>query len=633
MAGIALIFHRDGSPVPPELLAGVLDRLDHRGPDGRDVRRAPEAVLGCQHFWTTPEAVGEIQPVSAPGGQVWLALDGRLDNRGELLLALPLAVGPDGRAPTDAELALAAYRRWGRDFLGRLLGSFAVVVYDRPRRRILLGRDALGNRSLFYHLDRRFLVAASEEAAVLAHPAVSGEPDETTLARYFAVEAPLPGDTFFREVRELPPASGLLIAQAGTAAWTHWQPRSDRTLRYRREAEYAEHLRQLLKESVRARMRAQHPPAVLMSGGLDSGSVAALAAGERAAAGGRLKTFSWIFDELPVSDEREFMEPMARELELDAHWIRGDDAWPLSELDTWPRNPNAPLEGVYRRLQQRSYAAAREAGGRVLLTGDGGDHLWAGSLDWLRDLLAQQRLATAGRELARGLGSPHGEFHAAHLRGGVARALGVQRTAGPAAAAWLTPLALERVRAAGSSAGAASPRPGGRSERLERILDPRLSGSGVLEAGNAARSGIEVRRPFRDRRVVELFLALPAHQLYRPGWTKWLLRRAMVGLLPEPVRLRRRVSSLFPLCARGLVEREADTAAELLNPPGARWRRYVREDWMQAVFPARIRAQIDGIGTVVPWRAITMELWHPDAARHPVAGREAATYNLLAGEI
>lgn len=602
MAGFVLLLARDGGPVAAERLAAPMRRLAHRGTDGQRTVSVPGAALGHLHFWTTPEEVGERQPLSAGGGGPHLLFDGRLDNRDQLATEL-------GRRPagvSDAALVLAAYERWGEAFLQRLLGPFALALVDVRRRRVLLGRDALGDRSLFYRLDDRLLAVASEEQALLALPGVRGDLDQETLARFFAVMAPAPGRTFFNAVSELPAGYGMVVGENGERRWQHWRPEPGRWRHLGRDRDCAEALADLLTEAVRCRLRSPAPPAVLMSGGLDSTPVAALAARERRRQGAAepLTAVSWVFDELPQCDEREFMRPVVDAWGLDHVQIVGDDAWPLGGGEPWAPNPNSPLEGVYRRLQLRAFAAVTERGGRTVLSGDCGDQLYAGGAYWLRDLLHQGRLLRAARELGRELRPRHGRSWAARTRGPVARALGWRRRRPLHDAPWLTPRGRALLGDAGPPAAAGWRRP----EQAAAVLDPRLARAVSLETGNASRAGVDIRRPYRDRRLVEFFLAVPAHLLYRPGWSKWLLRQATRGLLPEAVRRRRRPSTLLPLCRRGLVEREAERAAALLAAP-VLWHNFVRRDWLDQVYPDRLVTYRDGLESVIPWRCICSTLW------------------------
>ena len=607
MSGLLLIHHRDGRPVERPLAARLLAALDHRGPDGRDVCWEPGTALGHQHFWTTPEEIGERQPLGDAARGVHLALDGRLDNREELLAALP---DEPGAELSDAALVLRAYLAWGEEFLGRLLGPLAVVVLDLQRRRVVCGRDALGDRSLFYYLDRHLFAVASEAHALLGHPSVSSRLDEATVARFYALRAPAHGASFFADLRELPPAHGLSVGPEDIRQWRHWSPRVEATPRRRSDADHVAEFRSVLRESVRCRLRADGPSAVLMSGGLDSTSVAALAAREMASGGPRrrLLAVSWVFDELTSIDERPYMDAVVADAGLATLRFAGDDAWPLADPDTWPHRPDAPLEGLYRRLHERAYAATAGAGRRVLLTGEYGDNLYSGGADWLSDLIREGRWLTTGRGLVAGLARENRGAPGATLGTAVIRALGGRRP-GPQADDWLTPEAHALAHRDGDES-APTGLTAGRRERWHSLLDSRGSQAVSAETAVSARAGVELRRPYRDRRLVELCLGLPAHLVFRPGWLKWILRQAMTGLLPEAVLRRRHGSSLYPLCRRGLVEREAATANALLSSPDAVWPRYVRGDWLAATFPKVIAEQREGAAGVIAWRCICFELWN-----------------------
>lgn len=549
-----------------------------------------------------------------------LLFSGRLDNRSELVAALD-GVFHGGSCPQehashsgDAQLVLAALRAWGADGLGRLLGSFVFVRFDARGHRLLAVRDALGDRSLYTFRDGRRVVAASELPLVLGHPAVSRDVDETSLAHFFAVEAPPPGSTYFASVREVPPGHSVELSPDGEEARSYWPPASIDPIRHRCDADYVDAFRELLAESVRCRMPADAPVAVLMSGGLDSTSVAAAAAREASRRGspGAVHSISWVFDELPRADERRFLEPVVKRLGLVGHQIVGDREWPLRDLASWPVRAEAPWQGPYCRLQNAAYGVAREHGVRVLLTGEFGDHLFADTVFWLRDLLTDRGPAAAWRGL-RGEVSRRGAasiLRSGPLRSAVSRALGWRgRPSKPPA--WLTPNARSRV-AASRRAWRDAPFPLPPRDRVRPfpwILDPLCALASSLEHPTARRAGIDLRRPFRDRRLIEFMLAMPAHLLRRPGWTKWILREALRGVLPEPVRERRQVSTLLPLTARGLVEREAERVQEILGRPDAQWRRHVDADWLVSTFPQRLAQGLDGVESVVAWQCLCYELW------------------------
>ncbi len=599
---LTVAFDFDGDRSGVGTTDGALAALG-ASPETCRIRAHGRALIGFVPFATTPEDESERQPVVSGDGELALVLDGRLDNRDELVRALGVAARTG-----DAALALAAYERWGDAFCERLLGPWALVVVARSSGRVLCARDPLGDRTLFYHLGARTFGAASEEAAVLALPDVGAQVDETTLARFYAAAPPLPGATFFAQVRELEPGCAMSVDAGGMRTWRYWTPGA-RGERFRRDRDYVERFGELLTESVRCRLRSTTPPMVMMSGGVDSTAVAAVAAGIVAGRGeGPLRTVSWVFDELRETDERAYMQPVVERFGLDAHRVDGDGAWPLRDLDTWPRSASTPLEGPYRRLRDRVYGMARVAGSRVILTGEMGDELYSGGEHWLGDLLREGRLAAAATGLAehaRRAAFARGRGLRYRTRTAVVRALGYAgRRRRPSPPPWLTD---ETWRAAGEPVEPPATR---RRSQADALLDPMFAQSAAIEHGVARRWGVELRRPYRDVRLVDFVLAAPAHLLYRPGESKWLLRRAMRGVLPEAVRRRSTPSPLTPLFWRGLAERESPNVDALLSRRDAVWPRYVRRDWMaHALEPGGIRRLGDSVEAVAFWRCLCVELW------------------------
>ncbi|MCB1009921.1 MAG: hypothetical protein KDB94_13630 [Acidobacteria bacterium] len=188
-------------------------------------------------------------------------------------------------------------------------------------------------------------------------------------------------------------------------------------------------------------------------------------------------------------------------------------------------------------------------------------------------------------------------------RTSIARALGYAGRGYRAARPWL------RSEFAASFDEVESPS-GRRQSQVQRILNPLLAQASGIEHCRASRMGIELRRPYRDRRLVEFVLGIPSHLLYRPGEPKWILRRAMRGVLPEALLRRFHPSSLTPLFRRGVAERERRWVDRLLHRPDAAWRRFLRPDWIERMLaPGALEAQPDGIDLVVLWQALCFELW------------------------
>ncbi|MCH9649838.1 MAG: hypothetical protein K0U98_16490 [Deltaproteobacteria bacterium] len=607
MSGIVAIFARDGSRAAPRAgFSAMMDALSHRGPDGSRWCAIGPLVVGHHHFETTPEELGESQPLQGDGGRFCVALDGRLDNRQELLNALG-SDAPQGESESlsDAELLLAAYGKWGREGFGRLLGSFAFLLFDKANRELLLVRDPLGDRTLFYSMTKELFLVASEEAAILRHPAISGNLDEDRLARYFAVSELRDGSTFFAEVREVLPAHWISLSPRGVASHRYWEPHLTERIRYRDDREYGEHFRQLLGSAVDCRLRSTVPAAVQMSGGLDSTGLAALAAQSSAAPSHRsLKTFSWVFDELKSCDERVYMDSMVDRYGLTHHRVVGDRAWPLSQPESTSLNPNTPEDTAYRPLVEQLYGRARQEGARVLLTGMFGDHLFSGFEAWLTENLVSGRWYRAAGEVGWYLS--HRRWR--QLRPAVGYPLlrwkRFRRAWSGPRSPWLTPSAA-RARLTGGDWSPASGRPA-RQVQLRNVLGL-LGAHGIsAEAFYASRYGLELRHPYRDRRLIEFMLSIPADQLYRRGLLKWILRVGLKEDLPEIVRRRPGATSLWPLFQRGLQEKEKLRVREILSSEDRQWSRYVKEAWLQERWPSRSDTDPSAL---VTWLCLSFELW------------------------
>ena len=592
-----------------------MSRLKQRGPDGRDALYTSHAALGHCHFWTTPEEVGERQPLQVTRLPFRIVLDGRLDNRDELLSNLKLET-----PVSDAALILYAYERWGEACFEHFIGEYALVILDERSGALVCARDALGDRTLFYSVQGRRWVIASEPWAVTAGCDGSPGISEHSLAHFFSLRIPADGQTLFKNIFELLPAQALRISDSGLRTWRTWQPDPTKRLRGRSDAEYAAQFRDLLEESVRCRMRATTPVGVLMSGGLDSGSIASLAA--RMLAPLPLTAISYVFDELSDCDERLYIETMVSRWGLRSLQIPCDDAWPLRDWENWPRNPNQPEPNPYRLLKERAYQRAHEEGLRVLLPGAFGDELYDGEEDWLADLISEKRWREAGMELRRhvkyaGLRSTLGS---SYLRRAARRLLppilGTARRPSPIPA-WLTSFSAEQlgkiqintvVRSGSPQTASAGRHPASSFAHKQNILGLEAAWNSTSEIFHASRHTLELRHPYRDRRLVEFVLSLPAHQLYNRGYFKYILRNAMQGLLPDAILSRQAPTPLLSLFARGM-ERERSRAQSELENANSPWRKYVRADWLARQWNVPLTPETDGAESLLPWLCISCAAW------------------------
>lgn len=574
--------------------------------DGDSARSWEWAALGCRAFWSTPEEIGERQPLVDPAGLSALLFDGRLDNREELVRELDLP-GEEAARTSDAALVLRCLAG-GWDALERFIGPWVLLFLDLRSREAHLARDPTGERMLCWHATPARLRVASEPAVLLADPGVPRDYDDATLAAFYAARPPAPGATFFRAIRQVPPGCRVVLSAEGERRSSFWRP-DLRLLRPRSEAESVEQFRELLGTAVRAQLRAPGPAAVLMSGGLDSTSVAAHAAREQVRRGlPPVRAVSWRFQELTAADESAFAEAMMTAAGLEPVWIQGDGCWPLRGLDESTTDRSLPFDNPYRVLHAAAFSAAAAGGSRALLTGHFSDEMYHGvEAWWLRDALARGAWRAAARGVRDelryrswpGVWTPGWRRTLAVLLLGVAG----ERLRPWRPPAWLTPFAREALGHRPALL------PARHAEQAATLLAPSALMGIAVEMRRARQHGIELRFPFRDRRFLELAIRLPADHLARPGWRKRLVWLAAEGWLPETVRLRRQMSDLGPLFARGIGEREKDAVRRLLFGPGPQlWRRFVDPGLLEN-FLAAAGSGASELPTLIFWRCLAAELW------------------------
>lgn len=609
MSAFAVIYDRSGGLLEPSLLGRVMERLSHRGPDGQGTFVSGPLAIGHWHFWTTPEEVGEHQPLRVDGLPFILVFDGRLDNREELFAALSISA-EEGRTLSDAALTLRAYAAWGQPCVEHFVGEYALVLFDERQHSLFCARDHLGDRTLFYALQGNRVIVASEPWAVLGACNHEPELNDFAVTQYFARTLNSYGQTFFKGVAELLPAHVLIVSERNLRLNQYWSVDFEKKLRYKTDEEYSQHLLFLLAESIKCRLRATTPAGVLMSGGLDSTSIAALAA--RQIAPQRLTTISAVFDELPDIDERVYIESVKEHWQINSIQIPGDNLWPYKNWANWPHNPNGPLDFLYRLLIEKVYSETHTHGLRVLFTGDFGDHLFGLSAHWLADYLLDFNLFGAIRESAwhlRQKGFPPSLLlrylrpffrRAVDFFPGLEKALR-QRIQPPS---WLTPVASAHFLAHASH-------PRRLEERLGSMISTKIAGYASGETFYASRHDIEIRTPYRDRRLVEFFVTLPAYQLYYRDMSKFILRNAMRNLLPEMVRTKDKwVTSFVPLAVRGF-ERERPFLKAVFENEDAAWRRYVRGDWLDRQWQSYLtNPGAPGARPPVFWMCVAFETWH-----------------------
>lgn len=637
MSGLAGILRLDGQPSISGELGGMAMALAHRGPDGIRLWEAPGVGLAQLSLVVTPESRYETGAVTR--GAVSLVADVRLDNRDELLALLDLR-SPAARPATDPELLVAAYERWGSQCADRLVGAFAFAVWDGRERRLVLVRDHFGVKPLVYaHVPGRLFAFASEPKALLEVEGVSAALDDLAVAEHLLV--PVREDlerTIFRDVRSVPPAHVLMATAGGVRAYQYWSLDPEREVRLGSDGEYVEAFRERFAEAVQCRLRSATPVSSMLSGGMDSSSIASVAAQLE----GPLPTYSAVFPATPASDESDYIDAVVTEHDLPSYRFVATDESPLAHLEAIQWHTDRPLTGGNTYLGWHLYAAAAAAGSRVVLDGFDGDTTVSHGLGYFFELRSRGRYLALAREVgafARQIGEPWHLAVWSWLRGPVLQATGVARArhlgraglrylrdeAGeePSLPLWRRLLDEEFARRITDDLQTPSAKPVlEREQHYSRIVRPLMTRVNEAINGVAAAAETEVRLPFFDKRLVEFCLALPPDQKLRGGLSRFILREALSGVLPDKVRLRGGKTSIQPSFDRGLRHFERQRLATLAPPPGGALAQYLQPSTVRELSSRFVSGAGGSKENVTLWRSLSLDCWlqrEPYAARTLVA--------------
>jgi len=606
----------------------MLETMAGRSPDGRLVCCSGAIGLGHGALHTTPDSLDEALPLATSEGLL-ITGDLRLDNRSELLHDLMID-SADGRGVGDAELVLKIYRRWGWEAPTRLVGAFAFAIWD-PRSRVLFcARDHLGAKSFVYHLARDFFVFASEENGVLAVPGVPRRINEARVADFLVSE--LEGidhtSTFHLDLVKLPPAHTLVVCSDSYQLNRYWSPDPSYELRLACDEEYVEAFNHTLEQAVAACLRSSTQPAVMLSGGIDSGAVAAFATGLHEHSGWpRVQTFSAMNDESQDCEESACIRASIEMLGAEA-----DIVTPAYVRSLSPDRRRSILDcgnpfDSTMTVQDLLFEKARNSGARVVLDGVDGDVVMSLGGTHIAHLLRRGRVLRALREAnalsdrvdgaspwralaAGGLSA----FSPAARRFLERRFRGRSHPAeGAIADSIINPDFARRIDLAERlerhdrnrwfvASGDA------RRDQGENILHPYVAVGLERYDRVASKWGIDVRHPLFDLRLVELCFSLPWHLKNRNGWTKYILRRATRGVLPEQVRWRRNNANVMSLFTSMVVACERSFAQEIIENHAGALEAYVDIGAVRSAY-ARVEEHPNWLDELHLCEAVALALW------------------------
>ena len=636
MCGICgvLTLGPDAAPVDPADVRTMTATITHRGPDAEGFLLEPRVGLGFRRLSIVDLTTGD-QPMANENKTVWLVYNGEIYNHADHRPPLE-ARGHRYRSRSDAEVIVHLYEEYGPDCVHHLRGMFAFAIWDARRRHLLLARDRIGVKPLYYAERGGTFLFGSEIKALLAHPSIEPRLDAHALSLYLTFAATPAPHTLFEDVKKLAPGHRLLVdADSGRVSLDrYWQPLPDpRELGRTSPEECVELVEARVRESIRLRMMSDVPYGAFLSGGVDSSLNVALMA---ELADRPVSTFSIAIDGDAASDELALARQVAERYGTRHHELVIDERQFADDLPRLAWHLDEPVADPVCVPLNALAQEAHRSGTKVIQVGEGSDELFAGYTGYAFFANFHRRLwrpyrrlpaplrqvawrglgpaltldkadvlerATRGGELYWGGAIAFYDVHKRHLLGddGAGR---------------------QQVDALYADVDGALPR----ASQLDRMigieLRQRLPELLLMRVDKVTMaSSIEARVPYLDHKLVELALAIPAEVKYRDGVTKWVLKQVAlrVGIDPSLVHRRKQgfCGSATNMFSPWLL-RHAEPA--ILDSPLVRER--MDRGFVHRLFEEQRAGRADHAFRL--WTLWTLVAWHRCFFESPVASLQTA---------
>ncbi len=598
MCGISGIFEFDQSrPIERETVHRMNESLRHRGPDDEGIFVGPGIGLGHRRL-SIIDVAGGHQPISNEDGTIWVLLNGEIYNYPELSAELS-SRGHQFTTKSDTEAIVHLYEDYGEECFAKLRGMFAIAIWDSRERKILLARDRVGKKPLYYYVDRNRLIFGSELKAVLAADGLPRTIDPLAVCDYFSFSYIPAPKTVYKNIRKLQPAHYLVVSRSGLRETEYWKLSFSNVKNYS-EDEWCELIRQQLCEATRIRLMSEVPLGAFLSGGVDSSSVVAMMSRLM----DRPVTTCSIGFSADKYDESEFARQIADQFRSDHH----EETVEVNALDVLDKlawhydEPFADSSAV--PTYYVSKVARRQV--TVALGGDGGDENFAGYRRYIFDRAENQLRSYLPESLRRTVFGPLGRMYP-----GLAWAPRPLRAKATFQSLARTPLegyfnsisvfrpdekprlftpefrqqiadydSLEVLRRHYESADTTDP-----LSRIQYVDIKTYLPDDILTKVDRASMAVslELRAPILDHRFMELVASIPSDLKLRGRTGKYIFKKAMEPVLPKDILYRPKQGFAIPL-DQWFRRELKDVAYQLIienNHGGILDTRYLKHIWKQ----------------------------------------------------
>lgn len=634
MCGIAGIYeYGGGAHLSDELLGRMAAVMLHRGPDDGATYLSPDRHLGLafRRLAIVDLSPAGRQPMCNEDGSVWIVFNGEIYNHAEHRAALE-ARGHVYKGRSDTETIIHLYEEYGEDCVHYLRGMFAFAIWDQVKRRLFLARDRIGIKPLYYTVRSGVFIFASEIKAILEYPSIEREVSMEALYHYLTFMIPPTPLTMFEGIYKLPAGFRMTVDGDGKVeAESYWSPIGAPPGPEQSDADYAERLNALLRESVSLRMMSDVPFGVFLSGGMDSSAITALMAEH---SNQPINTFSVGFKRYKQYNELGYARQIAGRFNTNHREVLIDHRDALDLLPQLVYSQDEPLSDWVCIPLHFLSKLVRDSGVIVVQVGEGADELFCGYPLYLASL-AVQRIWPWLSGLPRGVWQAGVQLAARTRVAGfgpgrkIERFLRLMETADGrfwgGATAFVDRekkplLDTPRWRCNGRYSSAAvldeicsaldAARP--HADRLERMihleLKQRLPELLLMRVDKVTMSNsIEARVPFLDHRLVEFAMGIPMEAKIRGMQTKALLKRALAGMVPENILQRPKQGFSAPVSEWFRNELAGEVRSALLGGEMVR-RNYLNPAFVSHLIDEHQQHRADR--SVELWNLYNLEMWH-----------------------
>jgi len=623
LCGITGIINLDKKAASKKILGTMNATLAHRGPDDEGYYLDKNIGLGHRRLSILDLSPLGHQPMFYDNKNLVIVFNGEVYNYLEIREEL-LKLGYKFKSQADTEVILAAYKEWGTDCLPKFNGMWAFALYDRRKNLLFAARDRMGVKPFYYYYDKQKFLFASEIKAILKHPEIKARPNDKIVWDFLICGlVDHSEDTFFAGIKELRPGYYLLLKNRKLSIKKFWDLDPEAKIEYRDDKECAERFRELFIDSIKLRLRSDVPIGTCLSGGLDSSSIVGVVnnflkkEGKISQLGQWQKTFSSVYNDkkYPSCDEQPFIREVVKKTKVRSYLVFPSGKKLVQEIKKVIYHQDYPFSSTSIYAQWNVFRLAKQHQVKVMLDGQGADEQLAGyhpffGIYWgqLMRNFQTWALIYEAYNYSRYHRTPFykvlkdlfidlarkgivGDFLARFVKN-----------------QWLEyDLFVNSWRNKYQSPLMIQPTDNVFKNALHSGFKIGLVSLLRYEDRDSMAFSIESRVPFLDYRLVEFIYSLPDNQKIRNGQTKWVMREALKGILPEKIRTRQDKIGFATPEAIWMKQELGKDMKKVFSSDRFNQRGYFVSDKTSEMFAKYLRGE--NTNYQLFWRLYCLEMW------------------------